>query len=133
MTYEDTGNVLTTADQAGHITTYSYTGNQNAYLTSVTLPNTGVAHTGSFAYNANTGLMTSSTDQNGQQTTYSYDAMLRPAATGLPDGGQTTETYNITGAGALPYTTHKHSTQRDTSGILSTAMTRWISMGVPSV
>jgi RHS repeat-associated protein len=90
--YDDNGNVIQTTDPGGHQTSFTY-GNNNAYVTLVTMPNTGVAHTTSATYDSNTGLMTSSTDQNGKVTNFTYDGMLRPLLTTFPDGGQTKIVY----------------------------------------
>ncbi|HKW76518.1 MAG TPA: hypothetical protein VJN64_13400, partial [Terriglobales bacterium] len=106
LTYDDTGNVLSTTDPGQHTTQLSYADNfsdgvnhgSNAFLTQVTLPDTnspGLAHhTTRNQYDFSTGLPTASIDQNGQQTTLSYDTLLRPFQIGFPDGGQTTFTYS---------------------------------------
>jgi RHS repeat-associated protein len=91
--YDTTGQVASFLDPKGNSTTFSYT-DQNAYVSQITLPQTGsTAHTLSFSYDFNTGLLTSSSDQNSQPTTFSYDNMLRPTSTGYPDGGSVNATY----------------------------------------
>ena len=116
-TYLDTGQLASMTDPCGnatcsdmtgsnHTTTYSYTdnyasgtgtppGQTNAYLTLVTHPNTGVAHTESFSWGYSDGLLRSSTDQNNQPTSYQYnDPLNRLTETDFPDGGKTTIAYN---------------------------------------
>jgi YD repeat-containing protein len=98
MSYDETGQVVTATDPCGnttcsnvtgtgHTTTFVYAdspvggnsaGNSNAYLTNVTRPNTGVAHSESYKYNYATGKLSEVDDENGQATTYSYnDPLLR--------------------------------------------------------
>jgi RHS repeat-associated protein len=91
--YDDTGNVISSSDPGGHTITYSYS-NANAYLSSVTMPQTGTAaHVTSATYDSNTGLVMSVTDQNSNLTTYSYEKMLRPASVNFADTGVTQYTY----------------------------------------
>lgn len=106
--YDDTGQVTSMIDPCGnangtcsdmppgsnHTTSYGYS-NDNAYLATITYPNTGVAHTESFTYNNSTGEVATSTDENGKITSYSYsDPFARLTKTVYPDTGQTTLTYN---------------------------------------
>jgi RHS repeat-associated protein len=105
LTYEDTGNVLTSTDPGGHQTQFSYadsfaggqTPNAHAYVTTATMP---ITHSPNLAnhvitakYDINTALITYTSDQNGNYTTYSYDSMLRPVQVNYPDGGKTVYTY----------------------------------------
>jgi RHS repeat-associated protein len=102
MTYEDTGNVLTSTDPGGHATQFSYVDNftdtvnrsSHAYVTQVTLPDTNsptlAHHIVKSQYDAYTGRMMSAWDQNNAQTTLAYDSMLRTVQTNFPDGGRTT-------------------------------------------
>jgi len=113
-TYDETGQLSSMTDPCGnagcadisgsnHTTTYSFTdsptnanaaGNSNAYLTQVTMPNTGVAHTESYQYNYVSGQLTQATDENQNSTTYAYnDPLLRLTGTTYPDGGSTTISY----------------------------------------
>ena len=101
----------TCGDMAGapnnHTTTYSYTdsyangtgtppGQTNAYLTSVTYPNTGVAHSESFTWGYSDGQIRSRTDQNGQTASFQYetDKLSRLTEIDYPDNGKATVTYN---------------------------------------
>jgi hypothetical protein len=85
FTNDDTGQRLTMTDPRGNQTTYSYTdsyssgtppGPTNAYLTTVTHPQTnGVNHIEKFAYAYGSGEVTSSTDQNNLVTTYVFSSV----------------------------------------------------------
>ena len=67
----------------------------NAFLTTITYPSTGVAHTESFSYDCPTGKLASSTDQNGKTTSYQYsDSLNRLTNISYPDGGSTSYNYN---------------------------------------
>jgi RHS repeat-associated protein len=106
--YDDTGNVLTSTDSAGHQTQFSYTDNFSdnvnrsslAYVTQLTLPDTNspnlAHHITKSQYDANTGLPVNTWDQNNQQTTFTYDLLLRPLQTNFPDGGQSNISYQST-------------------------------------
>jgi len=124
--YYDTGQLYTMTDPCGnstcsdmtgsnHTTTYHYadnyasgtgspTGQTSAYLTSVTFPNTGVAHTESFSWGYNDGQLRTTTDQNNQLTAYKYgtqptvcpyaDQLDRLTEIDYPNQGQTLVCYN---------------------------------------
>jgi RHS repeat-associated protein len=129
FTYDETGQVVTTKDPLANVTSFSYQDNftdpspatnTNAYLTNITLPQTGVAHTQTFSYAYSDGQLTSSTDQNGQKTRYSYDDPFRRLTeTDLPDGGQTSVSYNDVGPNPNMVTTRKITS---TSGTVSTSV-----------
>jgi len=76
--------------------TYTYSGTYyGAYPTTAT---NALNQSTTYAYDFNTGLMTSMTDPNNQPTTYpSYDSMLRSTQANYPDSGQTTIAYNYSG------------------------------------
>lgn len=105
MTYDDTGNMLSSTDPGGHKTQFSYTDNFTdginhgslAYLTGVTMPDTNspnLAHHQIFTeYDFHAGLVMARTDQNLNSTLYTYDSMLRPLNINFPDGGQTSVSY----------------------------------------
>lgn len=118
-TYDETGELLSATDPCGnttcgdmsgsnHTTTYSYAdnyasgtgtppGQTNGYLTQVTYPKTGVAHTETFSWGYADGQLRSSTDQNSQISTAQYnDLLVRPTLVNYPDGGQTEIAYNDT-------------------------------------
>jgi RHS repeat-associated protein len=100
LTYEDTGNVLTSTDPGGHVIQFIYTPDNftdgvirtsHAYLTQVTLPDTNspnlAHHILKAQYDANTGRTSSFWDQNNNATALSYDSMLRTVQVNYPDGG----------------------------------------------
>ncbi|HWR14143.1 MAG TPA: RHS repeat-associated core domain-containing protein [Terriglobales bacterium] len=114
FTYDQTGQLFSKTDPRGYVTRYHYTDafasgtgtppagvSTNAYLTMLEYPKTAsgtVAHEQRFTYGYNDGQLRSSQDQNGQITTYTYaDQLLRPTQINLPDGGQTTISYNDNG------------------------------------
>ena len=92
--------------QTNHTTMYDYTdspsggnsaGNSDAYATTITHPNTGVAHIDYYQYNYTSGELTQATDENGQVTMYSYaDPFLRVTDIYAPASAQNN--------GAVPHT-----------------------------
>jgi RHS repeat-associated protein len=122
-TYDEAGQVLSMTDpcytagcsdmllsgQNNHTTYYSYTdssdspsdgnsaGNSDAYATTITHPNTGVAHVDYYEYNYTSGELTQATDENGKATKYGYtDPFLRLTDTYAPASAQNN--------GAVPHT-----------------------------
>lgn len=100
--YDDTGNLVSTADALNNKTKFIYSPNFGlAYVTQETDAANEVTTKN---YDLNTGLMTSLIDPNGQstglQTTYTYDNMGRMTQTNLPDGGQTTVCYSEVSGGS---------------------------------
>jgi RHS repeat-associated protein len=106
FTYDFTGQVVNSTDALGHTTSYSYVdnsaggpgntaGNSNAYVTSITAPDTSVAHKSAYGYDYATGNLIQSTDENNHITTYQYnDPLARLTGTFYPDGGSTTHSYH---------------------------------------
>ena len=107
-TYNDLGDVLSTTDAAGHVTTFDYTDSYNdntnrstqAFVTKITYPQTYNPLLGGYfnhvvkqSYYWPSALPYQTTDQNGQITTYSYDNSLRPASVTYPDTGKSTYSY----------------------------------------
>lgn len=117
-TWYDTGNLASSTDGCGngscsdmtgtgHTTSYSYgdvystcggaapSGSTAAYLTQVSFPSTGVAHTRQFCWGYDDGQLRSATDENSQVTTFDYsDALRRLTSISSPDGGRTDVTYD---------------------------------------
>jgi RHS repeat-associated protein len=95
FTYYDTGNVQTTTDVNGAVTTYSYAGTScgNAFPTSVSEP---LSLSRSFAWNCTGGVRTSVTDENSRvtSTVYNDPDFWRPHSTTDPTSAVTTITYN---------------------------------------
>jgi RHS repeat-associated protein len=101
------GNLQSKTDPRGYTTSYSYTdnfasgtgsapGQTNAYITGVTYPNTGVAHTESFSWGYSDGQPRSLTDENSKVTTYAYsDPLARLTQIQYPVG-LTSYSYNDT-------------------------------------
>jgi RHS repeat-associated protein len=90
----DTGMVDVVTDPKGNQTTYGYSSTYaGSLLTSVT---NAANQTTTYAYDFNTGLLTSTTDPNGLITGSTYDDMERLTLATNPDGGQVAYTYNDT-------------------------------------
>jgi RHS repeat-associated protein len=104
LTYDETGQTLSSKDANANTTNYSYadnfdsppSANTNAYVTQITAPSAnGVSHIQKFKYAYSDGQLIQSTDENNQVTSYLYaDPLRRPTETDLPDGGKTTISYN---------------------------------------
>lgn len=132
FTYDVTGQMTSVIDPCGnaacvdvsgtaHTTQYVFTdpltggdpqGNSNAYLTQIKKPSTnGIAHQEEFAYDYESGNLTSHTDENSRSTTYQYnDPLLRLRDVYDPlsaTNGQTPHTHYdyIDGVGASVTTT----------------------------
>lgn len=92
----DTGMLHSFTDPLSNPTTYAYASTYyGAYPTTVT---NAKSQNTTYAYDFNSGTVTSITDPNGpgpsgHGKTYSYDCMLRPEEIDYPDGGQQTVTY----------------------------------------
>jgi len=85
MTYDTYGNVETTIDGRGKVTTIGYDSCSHAQPTSVTVdPQNGTgAQVSQTVYDCSTGLVTSTTDINGRITTIGYTNQLLPG--NVPD------------------------------------------------
>jgi YD repeat-containing protein len=85
LSYDGTGNVIGTTDQAGHSVQYNYdTADHLCSLVQNNNPSTS-NNTLNYFYDA-VGNLTAWSDQNGHQTTESFDALNRPVMKILPDG-----------------------------------------------
>jgi RHS repeat-associated protein len=99
-TYDNYGNVLTTTDELGHVTSYTYDANQNM-LTKSVQANSGYATT-TYTYNA-FGEPLTVTDPLGNTTTNAYDgngnllSVTTPAPNGNTGASVTQFAYNSLG------------------------------------
>ncbi|MGH9891034.1 MAG: hypothetical protein ACREA0_03425, partial [bacterium] len=101
--YDDAGNLRNTTDPLGHNTTLSYAdswansscsplgGSAAAYVTSAT---NHLGHAATSTYHSCSGAAATATDPNQRTSSFGYDLLNRLTVTNLPDGGQTTRTYN---------------------------------------
>ncbi len=116
--YDDAGNILSTADPLGNLTTFSFADNftdgtnhnAQAFVTQVTYPATnGVNHIERKQYYFNTALLAATCGQNfpsasacknsysppqPDYTTFTYDLMNRPVTISRGDGGSTSLFYH---------------------------------------
>jgi RHS repeat-associated protein len=103
-TYNDLGNLVSSTDQGGHVTSFDYTDsysdstnhNTQAFVTTITYPATNSgnnSHIGKKKYYWPTGAPYQATDQNNQVTSFTYDSVGRASSVSYPDGGQTIFTY----------------------------------------
>ena len=93
--YYDTGEVPTVTDPCGNQTNYQYS--STYYGAFVTKATNALGQFMSYAYDFNTGAVTSITDWNSQVATKNYDALTRLTSVSYPDGGSTTLCYTDTG------------------------------------
>jgi RHS repeat-associated protein len=93
--YYNTGEVQKSTDPCGYKTTYQY-GSSNTGALPTTITN-NLSQITTYAYDSNTGALTSVTDPNSQITTKNYDILTRPTQINYPDGGQTTVCYTDMG------------------------------------
>jgi YD repeat-containing protein len=94
LQYDDAGQLLSTTDAVGTVTTYTYD-TYDAFVTNIAL--SSLSESTQITPDPNTGLPTLVVT-NGHYTTYSYDTMLRQSTVGYPDGGGATWTYTPTGS-----------------------------------
>jgi RHS repeat-associated protein len=87
-----TGVLHTETDFNNHVATYTNTSCNNV------LPSTIAVGTlsRSVTWNCSGGVELSTTDYNKKPTNYTYDAMWRKSSSTYPDGGQTSQQYNLT-------------------------------------
>jgi RHS repeat-associated protein len=93
--YFNTGEVQKNTDPCGYKTTYQY-GSSNIGALPTTISN-NLSQSTTYAYDSNTGALTSVTDPNSQITTKNYDILTRTIQINYPDGGQTTVCYTDMG------------------------------------
>lgn len=131
------------ASVSGHITSYCYGDNYaagtgtppaqtNAYLTKVTSPSTGVAHSKSFSWGYNDGQIRSIIDQNQQATYFYYDdpgLLARLTEIDYPDGGQTTVAYDDSPYSATAFTPNYKVTQTISSTVNKVTSTSFDGLG----
>ena len=111
LTYDDSGQILTSKDINLNTTTYTYDSGTNAFVAGTTFPTTGgTAHATSSTYDTVRGVKLTDVDLNGNSTTYTYDLMLRPLTVTSPASGYQSNAYSL-GPGT-PYTSHsiRHAT-----------------------
>jgi RHS repeat-associated protein len=131
--YYDTGEVPTVTDPCGNQTNYQYSGTYyGAFVTKVT---NALGQFMSYAYDFNTGAVTSITDWNSQVTSENYDILTRPISVNYPDGGSTTVCYTDSGGstctqGVPPYAVVK--TKAITSSLNETSTVFFDGLGRPS-
>ncbi|MBI3662049.1 MAG: hypothetical protein HY234_03240 [Acidobacteria bacterium] len=140
-TYDDLGNLRSSTDPGGHITTYSYTDdwantaciptdvNTQAFVTQVT---NHLGHRTQKRYFPCPGLVQRARDENDilagrDGTTYSFDFMNRLVAQNLADGGQTAYGFND----AVPF--RKTTTQKITSATNLVTEVKLDGLGRPSI
>jgi hypothetical protein len=81
-TYDDYGNVLTSQDGNGNVTSWEYETTYHLYPTTKTYPIIGMSE--SYTFDPGTDNMLSKTDINGQTTYYEYDTFKRQTKTIKP-------------------------------------------------
>jgi RHS repeat-associated protein len=97
LTYDVTGNVLSSQQGTGPLTTFNYSSDTwYAFPDSVSMGPAGSQLTTSFTYDGD-GQVLTATDANGQKTTATYDAAGRPSTTLTPDQVLTTVSYDDLG------------------------------------
>lgn len=90
MTYNAQGQLLTTTDALGNVTTNSYTG---SYLTSIDGPLPGSADVSTISYDS-VGRVYQTVNSEGYTLQFSYDDLNRPTETLFPDGTTTKIVYD---------------------------------------
>jgi RHS repeat-associated protein len=123
-TYYDTGEIYQSKDPLLNATTYTYD-STGAYPSQICNAKNQCSY---FAYDFNTGLLTTFTDPNGSAlgdsahtATYSYDSMLRRLCATFPDGGQTCAGY--------PDPNHVTKQAKITSGLTDSSETVFDDLG----
>lgn len=96
--YDDAGQVKSSTDNMGNITTYTYDSSYDAYLTQTSLPTVGsVTQTATVTPDFNTGLPLSKTTNGILTVNYTYDSMLRPLTASSTGGGAVSWSYSPIG------------------------------------
>jgi len=93
--FYDTGEVQQSTDPCAYPTAYAYS---STYFGSLpTTVTNALNQSTTYAYDFNTGVVTSITDPNSQVTTKGYDSLARLTSTSFPDGGSTSYCYTDEG------------------------------------
>jgi RHS repeat-associated protein len=97
--YDMLGNlVLAQVDCCNQETWTFGASNQYAYPAVLTRGSGSPQFTTQWAYDFNTGLVTSQTDENGQVTSFNYDSMMRPISVSPPDQATISTQFNDSAA-----------------------------------
>jgi len=133
--YNTNGTLQYTKDVNGAQTNFTFGACNGLLLTSVSLPVNNLSYSQTWDPSCTGGVLASSTDVNGNQTTYSYvnqttgtaDPYWRVLSVTNPDGGVTTNTYNLTSS--PPNIQASHSI--DSGGDAATEQTNLDGLGRP--
>jgi RHS repeat-associated protein len=110
LSYDITGNVVTTTDETGVLHQLVYSSNyQYGYLTSTTTGTAPASIATTSTYDASSGLVTSTTDATGRSIAYDFDllATLRLRTVTYPTGAQEIVSYNAAALNVTTQTTYQ--------------------------